>query len=68
MYSVLSEFSLSQILSIQFLTLLNASSSNCLVVVSCHLFLDLNAFCREYSSAKPLIFTKSGTPLFMRAQ
>ena len=59
MYSVLSEFSLSHILSIQSLMLLNVSSNNCLVVVSCHLFPALYVFHREWSSAKPLILTKS---------
>ena len=67
MYSVLSEFSLSHILSIQPLILLNVSSSSCLVVVSCHLF-SLNVFHREWASAKPLMLTKSGTTLLMKAQ
>ena len=67
MYSVLSEFSLSHILSIQSLMLLNVSSSNFLVVVSCHLFLALNVFCRDWSPAKPLILTESGTTSLMMA-
>ena len=68
MHSVLSEFSLSGILSIQPFIPLNVSSSNCLVVVSCRLFLALNDFCREWSSAKPFILTDSGTSLLMREQ
>ena len=43
-HSVLSEFSLSHILSIQLLIPLKVSSSNCLVVVSCYLSLTLNVF------------------------
>ena len=68
MHSVLSEFSLSHILSTQPLILLNVSSSNCLVVVSGHLFLALNVFHREWSSAMPLILTDSGTTLLMREE
>ena len=68
MYFVLSEFSLSHILFTQSLMPLNVSSSNCMAVVSCHLFLALNVFCREWSYAKPLILAKSGTTLLMRAQ
>ena len=67
-HSVLSEFILSHILSIQLLILLNVSSSNCLVVVSCCLSLALNFFCREWPSAKPFILTDSGTSLLMREQ
>ena len=44
MYSILSGFSLSHILSIQSLMLLNASSSYCLVVLSCCVFPALNVF------------------------
>ena len=65
---VLSEFRLSHILSIQPLIPLNVSSSNCLAVVSCCLFLALNVFHREWSSAKPFILTNSGTSLLMREQ
>ena len=68
MYSVLSEFILSCILSTQSLILLNVSFSNCLEVVSCYLFPALIVFHREWSSAKPLILTESGTTSLMRAQ
>ena len=67
MYSVLPEFNLNYILSTQCLILLNVSSSNCLVVLSC-VFSAFNIFHRKWSSAKPLILTESGTTLLMRAQ
>ena len=67
-HSVLSEFSLSHLLSIQLLNPLNVSSSSCLVVVSCCLSPALNIFHREWSSAKPFILTDCGTSLLMREQ
>ena len=67
-FSILSEFSISCIWSIQSLILLNVSSSNCLMVVSCYLFVALNVFHREWSSVMPLILSNYGTTLLMRAQ